>query len=140
MSFLRLAFPRALRSRSPSSSSSRSSCLPARECSDEDPADAISHLRTDPVRTRPLDGCPWHCDSVSPDCCKGSADQLSSLRWPRICPQLHHGPDGDVSFSHAIFIGLRAYSVGGGIDRLGFPPLLRVILGAGLGGVFAVRV
>src|SRR5205807_6835153 len=94
MSSQRLASPRALPWRQPSSSSSPSSCSLARESSDEDPSDAISHLRADPVWTRPPDGCPWRCDSVSPDYCKGPADQFSPLRRPCLCPQLHHGPDG----------------------------------------------
>src|SRR2546421_2964177 len=139
MSFLRLAFPRALRSRSPSSSSSRSSCLPARECSDEDPADAISHLRTDPVRTRPLDGCPWHCDSVSPDCCKGSADQLSSLRWPRICPQLHHGPNGVRELRSCHFHGHRGLCARGRNRSPRFPSLARRDPGGGTRSCVRVR-
>ena len=47
---------------------------------------------------------------------------------------------GYVSFGHAIFMGIGAYALGGGIDRLGFPPLLGVILGAGLGAAFAVGI
>src|SRR6267143_675793 len=94
MSCQRLASPRASRWRWPSSSSSPSFCSPVRESSDEDPSDAISHLRTDPVRTCPPDGRSWRCDSVSPDYRKVSADQFSPLRRPRICPQLHHGHDG----------------------------------------------
>src|SRR2546430_1300703 len=108
MSSQRLAFPRASPWRSPSSSSSLSSCSPARESSDEDPSDAISHLRTNPVRTRPPDGCPWHCDSVSPDCRKGPIDQFSPLRGPRLCPQLHHGPDGGRELRSCHFHGHRA--------------------------------
>src|SRR2546426_4283422 len=37
-------------------------------------------------------------------------------------------------------MGIGAYALGGGIDRLGFPPLLGVILGAGLGAAFAVGI
>src|SRR5256885_6457138 len=33
------------------------------------------------------------------------------------------GLTGYVSFGHAIFMGIGAYALGGGIDRLGFPPL-----------------
>src|SRR5256885_9512108 len=47
------------------------------------------------------------------------------------------GLTGYVSFGHAIFMDIGAYALGGGIDRLGFPPLLGVILGAGLGAAFA---
>jgi len=50
------------------------------------------------------------------------------------------GLTGYVSFGHAIFMGIGAYALGGGIDRLGFPPLLGVILGAGLGAAFAVGI
>jgi len=50
------------------------------------------------------------------------------------------GLTGYVSFGHAIFMGIGAYALGGGIDRLGFPPLLGVVLGAGLGAAFAVGI
>jgi len=50
------------------------------------------------------------------------------------------GLTGYVSFGHAVFMGIGAYALGGGIDRLGIPPVLGVILGAGLGAAFAVGI
>src|SRR3989454_10529551 len=47
------------------------------------------------------------------------------------------GLTGNVSFGHAILMGIGAYALGGGIDRLGFPPFLGAILGARVGSSFA---
>jgi branched-chain amino acid transport system permease protein len=50
------------------------------------------------------------------------------------------GLTGYVSFGHAVFMGIGAYALGAGIDRLGVPPLVGVVLGAAFGASFAAGI